>query len=199
MTHIDLPALIAAYGYPATFVGALFEGETVLTLAGLAVHRGHLSFPLLWIIAASAATLGDVFYFAIGRRYGAAVLSRWPTFKPAIDRVHRLIDRMPALSVIAVRFLYGMRIAGPVVIGSGTLSWPRYVALNVAGSLLWSACWLGAGYALGAAAEQALGNLAKIERELFVGVLVVGAIVVVAVRLRARRNAQALLTGSSPK
>ena len=33
--------------------------------------------------------------------------------------------------------------------------------------LLWSACWAGAGYVLGKAAEHLLGDLAKVERELF--------------------------------
>src|SRR2546425_139469 len=52
LVHVDLPALIQAYGYPATFIGALLEGETIVTLAGLAVHRGHLHWPALLVLAA---------------------------------------------------------------------------------------------------------------------------------------------------
>jgi len=184
--HIDLPALIQAYGYPLTFIGALFEGETVLTLAGLAAHRGHLHWPLLWLLAAAGGTTGDIVYFALGRRYGAELLTRWPSFAPAVERVHRLVERNPAWSVISVRFLYGMRIAGPVVIGSSGLTWPRYVALNVTGAMLWAACWLAAGYALGAAAQQIVGNLAKVERELFLTVLLAAIVIAVVLKLRAR-------------
>src|SRR5437763_2384634 len=90
--HVDLPALIQAYGYPLTFAGALFEGETVLTLAGLAAHRGHLHWPLLWLLAAAGGTTGDIVYFALGRRYGAELLTRWPSFAPAVERVHRLVE-----------------------------------------------------------------------------------------------------------
>ena len=187
--HVDLHALIQTYGYPLTFLGALFEGETILTLAGLAAHRGHLALPVLWILAAMGGMLGDTIYFALGRRYGAELLSRWPGFAPAIERVHRLIDRNPAFAVIAVRFLYGVRIAGPVVIGSSGLDWLRYVSLNAIGALLWSACWLAVGYSLGAAAEQVVGNLAKVERELFLGVLVVALIVVLALKVRTRARA----------
>ena len=185
----NLPELIQTYGYGATFLGALLEGETVLTLAGVAVHRGHLEWPLVWLMAAAGGALGDTIYFALGRRYGEALLSRWPSFAPAIERVHRLIVARPALAVISVRFLYGMRIAGPVVIGASKLPWIRFLALNGVGAVFWSACWLAAGYALGAAAEQLLGNLAKIERELFLIVLLAGIAILIVLRLR-RRAAQ---------
>jgi len=184
--HIDLPALIQTYGYPLTFAGALFEGETIVTLAGLAARRGHLYWPALWVLAAAGGCVGDTIYFALGRRYGSELLARWPSFAPAIERVQRLVHRNPALAVIAVRFLYGLRIAGPVVIGSSGLSWPRYLALNITGAILWAACWLTAGYAVGAAAEQVAGNLAKIERELFLTVLLVAVGIGIALRLRAR-------------
>ena len=184
--HVDLPALIQAYGYPLTFIGALFEGETIVTLAGLAVHRGHLHWPALLVLAAAGGSIGDTIYFALGRRYGSELLARWPSFTPAIERVQRLVHRNPASAVIAVRFLYGMRIAGPVVIGSSVLSWPRYLALNIIAALIWAACWLTVGYALGAAAERVVGNLAKIERELFLTVLLVAIAIGVALKLRAR-------------
>jgi membrane protein DedA with SNARE-associated domain len=73
-----------------------------------------------------------------------------------------------------------------VVIGSSRLAWPHYLALNITASLLWAACWLAVGYAVGAAAEQAVGNLAKIERELFLTVLLVAVAIGIALKLRAR-------------
>jgi len=195
---IDLHALIQTYGYPLTFFGALLEGETILTLAGLAAHRGHLRLPMLWILAAMGGMLGDTIYFALGRRYGAEFLSRWPRFVPAIERVQRLVHRSPAVAVIIVRFLYGVRIAGPVVIGSSQLDWLRYLGLNAVGALLWSACWLAAGYGLGAAAEQVVGNLARVERELFLTVLVAALIVALVLKLRMRARIAHRANGSTP-
>ena len=186
---INLPHLVETYGYAATFLGALFEGETMLTLGGLAAHRGRLLLPTVWLVAAAGGTLGDIVSFALGRRYGEAALSRWPSFAPAIARAHRMIDKRPALAVIGVRFVYGMRIAGPFVIGSGGMSWLRFLPLNACGSLLWSACWIGIGYLLGAAAERWLANFAHLERELFVIVIVVALVVIVIARLRGRRRA----------
>jgi len=186
--HLDIPALVAAYGYPATFLGALFEGETILTLAGLAVHRGHLDGLAAWLLGAAGGALGDTIYFAIGHRFGTGALARFPSLAPAIVRVQGLVLRHPALAVIAVRFLYGVRIAGPVVIGASPLPWYRFVPLNLCGALLWSACWLGIGYGVGTAAHQLIGNEGKIERELFLGVLLIGVVAVATLRLRAGRS-----------
>jgi len=185
--QVDLPALIQGYGYPLVFFGALLEGETVLTLAGLAVHRGHLAFVPVWLLAAAGATAGDSFYFALGRRYGTAIFARFPRLAPGVARVDRLVLRGPALAVIGVRFLYGMRVAGPIVIGTGALPWPRFLLLNACGALLWSACWVFAGYGLGEVAKRWLGDLARHERTLFLGVVVVAIVVIVI--LRARRAA----------
>ena len=186
MTHLDLPLLIQTYGYPAAFIGSMLEGETVLVLAGLAAHRGHLSLPTVWLLAAAGGAIGDAIYFALGRRYGEPLIVRFPWFAPAVLRVHRLIDRGPVISVIAVRFLYGVRMAGPMVIGTSAMSWPHFLFWNACGALLWSAAWLALGYALGEVAQQLLGNLAHVERELFVGVLVIGIVVAIVLRLRAR-------------
>lgn len=171
---IHLHELIQSYGYPAAFLGPILEGEIFLMLAGLAAHRGHLDFPLLWLLAASGAMIGDLAYFTIGRTFGAKVLDRWPHFAPAVARAQRLVERKPALAVIGVRFLYGMRIAGPIVFGSSRIDKMRYLMLDAIGALAWSGCWLGAGYLFGEAAQGMMGNVKHLERELFGVLLVTG-------------------------
>lgn len=174
--------LIVKYGYAATFVGTLIEGESLLILSGLAAHRGYLSFPLVVAVGAVGGALGDMVFFLVGRNYGSELLARFPRFHPAADRVRGMIERHPVQTIVAVRFLYGLRAAGPAVIGTTRVSFAEFAALNALGALGWSACWAGAGYVLGRAAERLLGDLAHIERELFGGVIVL--IVIVAVGLR---------------
>jgi membrane protein DedA with SNARE-associated domain len=183
---IEFAPLVVKYGYAAVVGGSLLEGETVLVLAGLAAHRGYLDLSPLILLGAAGGMLGDVVYFSIGRRFGPALLQRYPRFAPAAARAEALIERFPSVAVIAVRFLYGLRTVGPAVIGTGKIGWPRYLLLNALGALVWSACWVGLGYVLGEAAARVLGNVAKVEREIFVGVALVALIVALVRRARRR-------------
>jgi len=185
--HIHLHELIQTYGYPAAFIGPIIEGEIFLMLAGLAAHRGHLDFGLLWLLAASGAMIGDIAYFTIGRRFGAQVLDRWPHFAPAVARAQRLIEKKPALAIIGLRFLYGMRIAGPIVIGSSRVEMFRYLTFDAVGALAWSGLWLGIGYMFGEVAQRMVGNLKHIEHEVF-GVLLLGGLAFFTIRWLMRRR-----------
>lgn len=176
----DYAPLIEKYGYLATFAGTLIEGESLLILSGLAAHRGYLSFPLVVLVAAVGGSLGDMGFFLVGRHYGAKLLARFPRFAPAAARVHAMIERHPNVTILAVRFMYGLRTAGPAIIGTTRIPLAQFALLNAIGALLWSACWAGAGYLLGRAAEHILGDLAHIERELFGAAIVLVVLAVVA-------------------
>ena len=147
-----------------------------LSSPALGAHRGYLSLPLLVGLGALGGAIGDLVYFALGRHYGGALLERFPKYAPAASKVHDLIARHPDALVIGVRFLYGLRTVGPAVIGTSAMSWRRFVLLNALGALIWSACWVGAGYVLGEAAQRLLGNLAHIEREFFLTAIIVAVI-----------------------
>ena len=98
-----------------------------------------------------------------------------------------LIQRFPELTIFGIRFLYGLRTVGPAVIGSSAVSWPRFLLLNALGAIVWSACWVGAGYALGEAAQRLLGRVMHVEREFFIGALIVALVITIVLRLRRRR------------
>jgi membrane protein DedA with SNARE-associated domain len=184
---MDFAQLVAQHGYAVTFAGALIEGETVLALAGLAAHRGYLHFPLLLGLAAMGSFLGDQAYFLIGRRFGKRLLARYPRFKPAVRRVDTLLVRYAGASVIAVRFLYGLRTLGPIAIGMTRLRWRTFVLFNALGAILWSSCWLVIGYLLGEVVQVLLGELRHVEAWLFAGVA--GAALAIVAYLHWRRRA----------
>ena len=182
--------LIEHYGYAATFVGTVIEGETLLILSGLAAHRGYLSLPIVILVGAIGGAVGDMAFFLLGRHYGADILNRFPRFAPAATRVHAMIERHSALTILVVRFMYGLRTAGPAIIGSTRIRLVEFAFFNAIGAALWSACWAGAGYILGKAAEQILGDLARVERELFGVAIVVVVLGAVAYNVWVRRTAR---------
>lgn len=188
---LEYASLIERYGYIATFVGTLAEGETLLILSGLAAHRGYLSFPWVVIVGALGGALGDLGFFLLGRHFGADLIARFPRFAPAAERVHAMIERHPVATILGVRFMYGLRTAGPAVIGTTRVPLAKFALLNLLGAIGWSACWAGAGYVLGRAAERVLGDLARIEREVFAAAIVAIAIGIVAFHVwRARAHAK---------
>ena len=185
---MDFASLLPEHGYSIAFVGAVLEGETVLILAGLAANRDYLSWPALIALGAAGGFIGDQIYFAIGRRFGAHVLAKFPRLQGAAQRAERLIIRFPHLVVIGVRFTYGLRIAGPMVIGMSRMHWIHFAWLNALGALIWSAIWVGLGYLAGEALTAAMGNLKHIEHVVFAVALALAVIVTVFLHWRRRRN-----------
>lgn len=188
---MDLSALIQQYGLIAVFVGTLLEGETVLLLAAASTHLGLLELRMVIAVAVVGAFLGDNIAFAIGRHLGPHAAERLPRLAAAIPRVDRLLARWSWIAVIALRFMYGLRIAGPVLIGAGTMPAWEFVVANAIGAILWAVVLGSLGYAAGHAVERILGNVVEAEKML----LALAAIIVVAVfvvhalmRRRARRS-----------
>jgi membrane protein DedA with SNARE-associated domain len=166
---MDLAPLIEQHGYTITFLGALIEGETVMILAGLAAHRGYLHLPLLAGLAALGSFMGDQMYFFIGRRFGNRLVARFPRLEPGVRHADALLLRYAGAAVIAVRFLYGLRVLGPIAMGMTRLKWRTFLVFNALGAILWSMCWLVVGYLLGELAGLLLGDLRRIEHWLFAG------------------------------
>jgi membrane protein DedA with SNARE-associated domain len=174
---MSLTALVAAYGYYAVFMGAFIEGETVLILGGIAAHRGYLDLP--WVMAAAFAGswLGDQLYFFLGRRYGQAILRRFPALQAKAYKAQRLVERYHAPLILSVRFLYGLRTVGPMGIGMSTVSAFQFVVLNALGALIWAVAVATAGYAFSNVLEVLMPQVRHYEEYLFISVLAAGAVV----------------------
>ena len=172
---MTLTALIASYGYYALFVGAFLEGETVLIAAGFAAHRGILD--LSWVIAIAfiASTLGDQLAFLLGRWYGERLLQRFPVLRCKAPVVQTLLDRYHVPLILGVRFFYGLRIAGPFVIGMSNIPFMVFALLNMVGALVWAAVVASAGYYFGMVLEMWIANLKQFEETVLVIILVLGA------------------------
>lgn len=160
---MTLSALIAQFGLAAVFAGAVFEGETLLLLAGYAAHRGYLDFVSVVAVAAAGAILGDQFWFWLGRRHAGRLFTRRPALQARVSRALRLIERHPRASILAMRFLWGLRIALPVAVGMSRVRWPLFLLLNVVSALVWAPLVAGTGYAFGAVATAYLAELHRYE------------------------------------
>jgi membrane protein DedA with SNARE-associated domain len=168
--------LLADFGYIAVFIGTFLEGETVLILAGLAAQHGYLSYWAVVAVAIVGGFLGDQVYFFIGRRYGNRLLARFPSLARRAPRVHALLRRWDVLAVILLRFVYGLRIAGPIIIGSCGISPWRLALFNFIGVLIWAPLIAGIGYFAGQALQDWVGRLHHAQLFMLMGVLLAIAI-----------------------
>ncbi len=171
---MDIGQLIHEYGYWAVALFCLLEGETVLVLAGFASRMGHLDLLTVIGIAAVCSWAGDQSFFWIGRTLGSRTISRWPSIGRHAARVHEMIERNANWVILLVRFAYGLRIAGPILIGTSRVGAWRFAALNGISAVVWAIVISSAGWAFGAALQRVIGSLHDIELWIFGGLAVAG-------------------------
>ena len=155
---MDIAGLIQSYGYAAVGVGTFLEGESVLLAAGAAAFHGYLKLPAVMAIATLASFLGDQLFFYLGRRHGNQLLGRFPSLEPRIERMRALLERHHVPVILSVRFLYGLRIAGPMAIGMSGVHWARFLALNLLGAVIWAVLIAVLGFGLGQGLAYSLGR-----------------------------------------
>jgi membrane protein DedA with SNARE-associated domain len=184
---MDIPQLIQQYGYAAVAIGAFLEGETVLILAAASAHLGYLKLPVVIVVAAIGAFLGDNLYFFAGRWYGPRLMRRFPALARAVPRVDRFVGRWHALAVIVLRFTYGLRIAGPIVLGAGRMRSLTFLWANAAGAVLWALLLSAVGWGFGHAVTRLLGDAARVEY-VVVGLVAAVVVIVALVHVATRRR-----------
>jgi len=172
--YSTIRGLIDHYGYLAVLIGTILEGDTVLMLAGFAAHRGYLSLPGVVGVAALGGFLGDQFWYWLGRTRWPGLVARFPSLGQAAGKVHRLLDRYDLWIIIGIRFMYGLRIAGPTVIGTSHVSPLRFAVFNLLGALLWASLIGGLGYAFGEAIEMMLQDAKHYERGAVIAIVALG-------------------------
>lgn len=176
---------IIDWGYWAVTLGCFLEGETVVVLAGLLAHKGYLRFD--WVVAAACAgsVAGDQLWFLLGRYAGERWLGRLHRLQSMSERMSRWTAQHGTWFAFGFRFLYGIRTVAPAFLGLARYPIQRFVALNIAGAIVWSAVVAGLGWFLGATVERFLGRAAHVEEALLVAAATA---IVVWVWRRHRRN-----------
>ncbi|KMM82206.1 DedA family protein [Pseudomonas lundensis] len=187
--HVDVNYLLATYGYWAIFIGCLLEGETILILGGMAAHQHVLKLLPVIGYASLAGMLGDQLLFWAGRYFGERLLPRLHKQQAAIDKVTSLIQHHPTVSIFSVRFLYGMRLVGPMVIGASKVSPLKFVCINLVGAVVWATLFASAGYWAGEFLQRALGDLKPYRLPIALGVVALVVAVGLIRHFRAKRKA----------
>ena len=184
--------LSPALAYAAVACGAFLEGEAVMLAAGALAHAGHLG--LLEVIAAGAAGsfVWGQSWFTVGRLLGPRLLARWPAWRPRAAVVDRFLARSAAWVVVGGRFVAGLGTVLPAVVGASSLTRARFVLVDGAGALVWSALLAATGYGVGSGLERIFGRASA--ASIALGLLGVLGVVVLLARFLGRALRQAAAT-----
>jgi len=127
-------------------------GDSLLFLAGTVIAAAGLDVHVLVLILTLAAILGDSVNYAVGRYIGPKVFerpdSRWLR-KEHLLRTQRFYERHGGVTIIIARFVPNVRTFAPFLAGVAAMAYPRFLAYNVAGGVMWIALLVYTGYFFG--------------------------------------------------
>jgi membrane protein DedA with SNARE-associated domain len=156
--------LIRDYGhwfYAITLVWTFLEGETFVIFAGFAAHEGIVRLEWLIPLAWLGTFAGDQLYFWVGRRYGPALLNRFPRWKPGVDKAMGGLRDHATWFILTFRFVYLVRNFASFACGLSGVGWPRFALLNFIAAGVWACAFVGFGYLLGQMFQHVLGDIAR--------------------------------------
>ncbi len=144
--------------YPIILAWTFVEGETIVILCAAASAELGVPVELLALTAFCGSFMGDQTYFAIGRRYGMPLLSRWPKLEDRIDWAFRLVHDHPVAFILSFRFIYGVRNFAPFIVGIADVPRVQFLIFNFIAAQLWAHSFAWGGYYLGKTLDHYLGD-----------------------------------------
>lgn len=147
--HPDFNHLIEQYGLFGVFVVAFVEGEFGPLVGGSLAKLGKLGPVGVVMVAWAGAFLSTTILFFIGRWRRDGQIVHKITDKRAFALALKWIDRHPRLFCFGYRFVYGMRLVGPITISLSHVPWRTFVLLNALNGIIWSIILTSVGWFVG--------------------------------------------------
>jgi len=147
LLFLSLPASRFAYLVLGLLVGGEsagipLPGETALITGAILASQDKLSLSLVIGVAALAAIIGDNIGFQLGRHGARRLLERPGRFEERrqafLKRGEAFFQRHGGKTVFLGRWLPFLRVTAAWLAGAHGMSWPRFLAWNAAGGILWA-------------------------------------------------------------
>jgi len=138
-----------------------FPSVVVLMAAGAISARGGMRFSIIVILAVLGCLIADWIWFWFGRRWGSQAMRLFCRFaadprKCSMNAREKF--RRYGLSVLCVaKFIPGVDGVIPPLLGAEGVSLAGFLVLDVVGSFLWSASYVGLGYIFSNELDLAIG------------------------------------------
>ncbi len=136
------------YGYLILFLGVMAEnaslpvpGETILIIASIYSHYGHLNLGTVIPLATVGCILGDNISFYLGRRLGRPFVQQYGKYvlitQKRLVSVEHFFERHGDKAIFVQRWITGVRVLGALVAGTTKMPWSRFLLFNCLGAATW--------------------------------------------------------------
>ncbi|MBM7389863.1 DedA family protein [Clavibacter phaseoli] len=149
-------ALVCLIAFVETglLIGFFLPGDTLLFFVGVFVATGviGLPVPVVILLVAASAFLGDQLGFVIGRSTGPRIFERKDSgifSRASVARTQGFFDRFGGWAVTIARFVPVVRTFAPVAAGVGKMRYAHFVGFNALGAAVWSTAIILLGFFLG--------------------------------------------------
>ena len=148
-------------------IGLPLPDGIATAVAGSLAAQGRMDWISASVIVVAASVLGDAVGYGIGRLLGGEILERrgrWFGYTSGRRaQVQALFDQWGLVTVFITRtFVSYLSSVASLLAGAARYQLSKFLAVAVAGRLMWAAAYLGLGYAVGSDLEAAAGFLTNL-------------------------------------
>jgi membrane protein DedA with SNARE-associated domain len=178
--------LLIRDGPLAVLLGAAFEGDITLILAGVLARLGIISYPLAIGAAVIGSFCGDMIWYTLGRVRGPWVRGT-RLYQRVGGKIEELAGRIGAWELLAARFVYGTKAASMVFWGLHGLPLIRFALIDSLACVIGAFAFISLGYLVGGSAEVLIGKVRHIE-QLLLSAIFAAAVLAYAINRAAKRE-----------
>lgn len=133
-------ALVFAMGETIAFLSIAIPSTAILLGVGALVATGELSLFPIWAGASIGAVIGSCLSYAIGWRWGSAILSLWPfrNHPETVERGNAAFRRWGVVAVLIGHFFGPLRAVVFVMAGIARIPPLLFLPVNIVGCLAWA-------------------------------------------------------------
>ena len=148
------------YAYPILFLWVLVEqlgmpipSIPLLLTAGTLAATQKLNLTLVLFPVLIACVIADSIWYALGRRYGHAVLKLLCRFSfesdTCVKSTEGYFQRRGPVTLLFAKFVPGLGTVAAPIAGQTGMPYPRFLLWDFAGSVIWSLAYILAGFFFG--------------------------------------------------
>ena len=167
----ELTGLLAQHGLSLVFANVLLAqggipipALPILVVAGAFVSQGEIALAPLLLVSVVASLIGDVLWYAAGRRYGYGVLRTLcrVAIEPdsCVKQTETIFERWGAPSLVLAKYVPGFSTVAPPLAGTMRVGLAAFLGYSALAALLWAGLPIALGAVFHAEVEHALGWLA---------------------------------------